>query len=194
MTIEELEDILATYKIYTPNIKASKVENASIPVMLTLFRKLIKDDVPPTQDEFITEFRENYPDLKSYGIISRLRRAYLSYIREYHLGFLLHKHFNKVVYSEKADILGVDYVVYHKRHKYNIHAFVDTESGRFWRNVKNGRHTFKGRHIDMPIDLRTGKRVGKIILYTEQHVEELKRQIENFSAQIENKTSKKVRL
>lgn len=161
MKTKRLETILSKYKISKPGAKVDSIENKSLPFMLTTFRDLIKNEIPPTQEEFIKAFKEKYPDLRFKGIVSRLKRSYLSYIREYHLGYLLKDNFRKVVYDEKLDLLGVDYTVYYKRHKFSVHAFVDTESGRYWREVKNGRHQFKGYHVDIPMDLTSGKRVGK---------------------------------
>jgi hypothetical protein len=178
MKIEELEDILSKYKISKPSVKSEEVENKSLPFMLTTFRELIKDGIPPNQEEFIRVFKEKYPDLKCKGIGSRLKRSYLSYVREYHLGFLLRRHFSKVIYDEKIDLFGIDYIIYYKKCKFNIHAFVNTENSRYWRGIKNGRHKFRGHHIDMPIDLDSGKRVGRIILYTDNHIAELKKQME----------------
>ncbi len=179
MNIDELEEILASYKITKSTQKCQELENKSIPFMLTTFRELIKNEVPPTQQEFISFFKTKYPDLKLKGIISRLKRSYLSYVREHHLGFLLNKHFKKVVYNEKLDLLGIDYVVYYKKRKFNIHAFVNTEGGRYWREIKNDRHKFYGIHLDMPMDLNSGKRVGKIILYNDSHILKLKSEMDN---------------
>lgn len=178
MKIEELEELLSKYKISKPKGRGEEAENKSLPFMLTTFRELIKEEVPPKQEEFIRTFKVKYPDLKYKGIVSRLKRAYLSYVREYHLGYLLKKHFSKVVYDEKTDLLGVDYVIYFEKKKFNIHAFVNTENGRYWRNIKNKRHNFRGHHLDMPIDLNSGKRVGRIILYTDNHIFELKKQMQ----------------
>jgi len=178
MEIEELEKIISSYKIAKPKYRGEDIENKSLPFMLSTFRKLIKNEVPPTQDEFIKSFKEIYHDLKYKGITSRLKRAYLSYVREYHLGYLLRKNFKKVIYDEKIDIAGVDYVIYYRGRKFNIHAFVNTENGKYWRGVKNGRHRFRGNHIDLPIDLSRGKRCGKFILYNEQHIEFLKSEMD----------------
>lgn len=179
ITIDELEDVLSSYKITKSNQKCQELENKSIPFMLTTFRELIKDEIPPTQQEFISFFKNKYPDLKHKGIVSRLKRSYLSYVREYHLGFLLKEHFKRVVYNEKLDLLGIDYIVYYKKRKFNIHAFVDTKGGRYWREIKNGRHKFYGVHLDMPMDLDSGKRVGKIILYDASHILKLKNEMDN---------------
>lgn len=170
ITIGELEEVLKGYKISKPRFTSKEVENKSLPSMLSIFRNLIEDGVPPTQEEFINAFKKQNPDLKMRGIISRLKRAYLSFTREYHLGFLLKQHFDDVVYDEKLDIAGVDYVITYKNIKFNIHAFVDTNNGRYWRNIKNKRHKFSGEHIDLPIDLAKGKRVGKFILYNDSHI------------------------
>jgi len=177
MRIEELESVISGYRISKPKLRGEEVENKSLPFMLSTFRELIKEEVPPTQEEFINTFKDKYPDLKLRGITSRLKRAYLSYIREYHLGYLLKKHFRRVVYDEKVDIGGVDYVIYYCGIKFNIHAFVNTESSRHWREVKNERHEFRGEHLDIPIDLDKGKRCGKFILYTNNHINKLKEEM-----------------
>lgn len=185
MNIEELESVLSKYKISKPRHRGEEAEHKSLPFMLTTFRELIKNGVPPTQEEFINRFKEQNRDLKLRGIVSRLKRAYLSYVREYHLGFILKKHFRKVVYNEKTDLLGVDYVIYYKKHRFNIHAYVNTENGRYWRSVKNERHNFRGQHLDLPMDLSNGKRVGKIILYTDNHIADLKKKMNEIVEDLE---------
>jgi len=177
MNIEELEKIISGYRISKPKFRGEDVENRSLPFMLSTFRELIKDEVPPTQEDFINTFKAKYPDLKLRGIVSRLKRAYLSYVREYHLGYLLKKHFKKVIYDEKVDISGVDYVIYYRGIKFNIHAYVNTENGKYWREVKNGRHKFRGEHLDIPMDLDRGKRCGKFILYTDDNIKKLKNEM-----------------
>lgn len=174
MNIHELENILKVYKIN--KINSISTEDKSLPFMLTTFRELIKNEIPPTQEEFLLTFKQRYPDLK--GIVSRLKKAYLSYIREYHLGFLLLKYFDEVIYDEETDILGIDYIIVYKNTKFNIHAFVNTKNGRYWRRIKNKRHTFVGEHIDIPLNLNKGKRVGKFILYTDENIKSLKKKME----------------
>lgn len=174
MTLEELEDKLSTYKIMTPKFRSKTVENRSLPSMLSTFRELIKDEVPPTQNAFINNFKKKYPELVNRGVLARLRRAYLSYVREYHLGYLLKNHFTDVIYDEKTDLLGVDYVIYYRDHKFNIHAFVNTQNGQYWRSIKNDRHNFVGHHLDLPMNLENGKHVGKFILYTDNDIVTLK--------------------
>jgi hypothetical protein len=191
MDITELEKILATYKISKPKYRGIDTNNKSLPSMLSTFRRLIKDEIPPKQEEFITTFKTAYPDLKFRGIVSRLKRAYLSYIREYHLGYILRSKFKKVIYDEKIDLCGVDYVIYYKGHKYNIHAFVNTEGGKYWRGIKNGRHKFRGTHLDLPMDLDKGKKCGKFILYTDQQVEMLKQEMEKCAKNMCNKSDVK---
>ena len=180
MDINELEKILSKYSINKPKYsgRSKKIEHTSLPFMLTTFRGLLKDEIPPTQSCFINTFKDKYPNLRMNGLTSRLKRAYLSYIREYHLGYLLKLHFKNVVYNEEIDIAGVDYVIYYKRKKFNIHAYVNTENGRYWRGIKNERHTFVGRHLDLPMDLDKGKRCGKIILYTDDMIKVLKKQMD----------------
>jgi hypothetical protein len=173
ITIQELEKILATYKINKPRTRVSETENKFLPSLST-FVDLIINDIPPTQETFITTFKSNHPELKMHGILSRLKRAYLSYVREYHLGFILRKYFEIVIYDLQTDMLGVDYTIIYKDDSFYIHAFVNTENGRYWRSIKNSRHIFKGQHIDLPLDLNKGKRVGKFIFYTHKQVIELK--------------------
>jgi hypothetical protein len=179
VNIDELEAVLSKYPISKPSYKGR--DNRSLPFMLSTFRDLIKNEVPPTQEEFILTFREKYGTINYTGLVSRLRRAYLSYVREYHLGFLLKKYFENVVYDETMDLNGIDYLVVYKGQSFNIHAFVNTESSRMWREIKNTRHEFVGNHLDLPLDLSSGKRVGKFILYDDNDILSLKRLMDDFS-------------
>ena len=174
MDIETLEKVISGLRISKPKYRGKNVEDSSLPFMLSTFRKLIRNEVPPTQQEFIDKFKTEFPDTKSRGLTSRLKRAYLSYVREYHLGYLLRKYFKRVIYDEEIDIAGVDYVIKYRGRKFNIHAYVDTAGGNYWREVKNGRHKFRGTHLDLPMDLTTGKRCGKLILYTDDQILKLK--------------------
>jgi len=186
ISIEELEKVLSKYRINKPKFRGAAVEHKSLPNMLITFRELIIDNVPPTQAKFLEKFKEKYPDLKLKGITSRLKRAYLSYVREYHLGFLLRGQFDNVVYDEKTDLFGVDYVIYYRDHKFNIHAFVNTENGKYWRSVKDGRHNFVGYHLDLPMNLENGKRVGKFIFYTGDDIKLLREQMDKIVEGEEN--------
>lgn len=190
MSIEELEEAIAKLKIDTTKHKDG-LNNTSMPYMITTFRELIQNGIPPTEKEFIDVFNERYSTSDSTA--SRLHKAYLSYVREYHLGFLLKKHFKKVVYDEAVDIAGVDYVVYYGGYKFNIHAYVDTRSGRYWRKIKNSRHNFSGEHLDLPIDLTNGKKCGKLILYTDECVLNLKTKIKRIVKGKKNDTTRKNR-
>ena len=178
MEITKLEEIISKLKISKSLYRGEEIENKSIPFMLSTFRELINNEIPPTQCQFLETFKVKYPNLRLRGIISRLKRAYLSYVREYHLGYLLKKHFRKVVYDEKIDIAGVDYVIYYRGRKFNIHAFVNTQNGKYWREVKEGRHKFRGEHLDLPMDLSKGKRCGKLILYTSEQIIKLKEEMD----------------
>jgi len=183
MEIEELEEILKKYKLNKPKTLVKEAEEQSLPFMLTTFRSLIFEGIPPTQNAFILEFKNNHPDLKIRGIVSRLKRAYMSYIREYHLGFLLEKYFDDVTYDEEIDISGVDYVIKYKGIYFNIHAFVNTKNSRYWRRRKNKRHKFTGEHIDVPMNLSKGKKVGKFFLYTENDITKLRRKMDKVATE-----------
>lgn len=178
MKIEELEDAIAKLRISRAKVRNKVVENKSLPSMLLIFRELIKDELPPTQSKFVNTYKNRYPHLNIRGMPSRLKRAYLSYVREYHLGYLLRLHFDKVIYDEQADMAGVDYVIHYSGCKFNIHAYVNTDSGKYWRSIKNDRHIFKGRHMDLPINLGEGKRCGELILYTDGMIADLKKRMD----------------
>lgn len=177
MTTEQLEKILRTYSITRSKYRDLDIEAQNFPYMLTTFRELIIEEVPPTQDKFIEVFLSKYSTIKKRGIISRLRRAYLSYIREYHLGFLLQEVFENVKYDIEADLAGIDYTLNFNNKIYFLHAYVDTEASRGWRETKNGRHRFVGEHIDLPFDLSRGKRVGKFLLYQKSTILSLRKSL-----------------
>jgi len=185
MDSKKLEKLLSGYNILQSRrtSRTSKSEKQSLPSMLTIFRELIVDDIPPTQQRFIDEFHEKFPYTKNKRLTPRLKRAYLSFIREYHLGFLLREHFNEVIYDEDLDIIaGIDYIIVEGGTRFNIHAFVDTENGRYWRQKKEARHQFIGEHINLPLNLDKGKRVGPFVLYSKKDMVWLKEEIQKIIA------------
>ena len=179
MNIDELETVLSKFEITRPKIRVEKVELSSLPNMLLVFRSCIKNEIPPTQSEFVNKFISEYPDLKNVGVVARLKRAYLSYIREYHLGYLLKEIFSNVYYDEQLDISGIDFVINYNNKKYYLHAYVDTKAGNYWREIKNNRHNFFGEHIDLPLDLNKGKKVGKFLLYKKSDILSMKRKMDS---------------
>jgi len=165
-----LERELEKYKVVIPHEINNKAEYTKMPGMINVFRGLIHNDLPPSLDTFLKNYKEKFPEYIIQGSISRLTRAYLSFVREYHLGFLLKENFDNVIYDLEKDINGVDYVILHNNKVYNIHAFVDTRRGNKWRAVKERWHNFQGIHLDLPLNLSEGKRVGYFILYTPSNI------------------------
>ena len=179
MNSKKLEEVIKNYEV---RISKSKEINQrqNFPSMIVVFNKLIENEIPPTQEMFISKFREEHP--KAKGIESRLKKAYFSFIREYHLGFLLREEFTEVHYDQDLDIYGgIDYVINCNGGDYSLHAFVDTVAGNKWRQIKEKRHQFTGIHIDFPLNLKEGKRVGKFILYTKEQVRELHKYLDEFN-------------
>jgi hypothetical protein len=190
MEIEDLEKLLSTYVITRSRIRDEDSENKSLPQMLDTFHELIVEDVPPPEKVFVDVFFMKFRDLRKAGITSRLKRAYLSYIREHHLGFLLKKYFGVVLYDKALDLSGIDYVIMYKEHTFYLHAYVNTRASRYWREIKNGRHDFFGTHIDLPLDLARAKRVGKFLLYKDSDIEELKESMDKFLLEERMKNAK----
>jgi hypothetical protein len=181
MNRQQLEDVLSSYKINISRVRDQGSEIKSLPDMLVVFRKLIVNETPPKQNVFVKEFK-TVSGLTSPGVIARVKRTYLSFIREYHLGYLLKEHFNEVLYDVDIDIAGVDYRIKYKDQWFNIHAFVNTENGKYWRKIKESRHDFIGTHVDLPLNLSVGKHVGQFILYDDNSMETLKVMLDGFTS------------
>lgn len=165
MTSEKLEEVLSNYII-----KPSYYKGDYIPYMQTIFYNLIKDDIPPTQENYISEFFKQVPKKSSWG--TRLRSSYMLFIRKYHLGYLLREEFENVI-DEMDIISGVDFIV---NKEYSIHSFLKTDSLGF-RKYKNAQTFFLGKHIDLPLDLKKAKRVGNFLLYSKEDVIMLKQRL-----------------
>jgi hypothetical protein len=192
LSSREIEKQIENYKLDFPQVRDERIEwNTKLPMFVATFNKLIQEKgVVPSQDNFVKRyFEDNSAELSSVisseslkaGLEARARRAYPSFVRDIHLDALLRERGLQVSYDQETDIVGgVDHKITYKGETFHVHGYVGTNRGRFGRKVKNRRHKFLGVHIDMALDLsaKTTKKVGNFLLYSEEDIDNLVKQID----------------
>lgn len=174
------------------NSKDLTVENLQLPHLVYPFYSLVfRHKAVPHPEELIREYFWVYDEffddvdgerliydqssVSKAAIISRLLRAYPSLIRDFHFYLMLveQKHFDKVKYSCKNDICGIDITIEHNGNKYNVSLFADTPRANLYRTIKEKiRHAFM-RDIELKLDFSTAPKCGDIYLYSQTHVDYL---------------------
>jgi hypothetical protein len=149
---------------------------------------------PPTQDEFGQRFFQTYKNMGKqwerlfhndwvrWGTEARARRTYPSFVREYHVEYVLEKVFGAgcVDRGHALDYSGVDFVVKVGRDWFPVRTYVDTKrSAAYAKDKASNRHA--GRLGDYCFDLRLplhdAHRVGQFKLYSLEQAESLRDQI-----------------
>jgi len=183
----DIEKQIEKYTLSFNRVRDKKIEwGTPLPMFVKTFNELIsKTGIVPSQDEFVERyFGENIEELKNIiaddglkiGLEARIRRAYPSFVRDLHFYSLLREHGLNATRSEITDIEGgVDHIIEYRGTRFFIHCYVATTRGRYGRKIKNTRHRFEGKHIDLPLELGgSDTRVcGQFFLYSEKHIHRL---------------------
>lgn len=97
-----------------------------------------------------------------HGIRARLYRTQFGFLTEYHAFLLCKKVFGDSLVTRdfSLDRIGVDFQINFNETIYNIHIFVDTERGWYYRNIKSRYRNVEqaaGIHVNFPYSLNAGK-------------------------------------
>ncbi len=149
--------------------KSEKLENSNIPYFNYVYYKLFCMNLRiPTMNEIVNTYIREYC-INVYGdwyqirdeyfydksepfvftkkaLIGRVFRAYNSYHREIELLFQLAEYSDMDIrYQFKADLDGVDIIIYHNNKKYGIATYVGTSRSSSYKSKKNKyRHDYEG--------------------------------------------------
>src|SRR3954447_4588632 len=115
-----LEVAISDYALDFPHERDPRVEGASFPDMVSIYRSLVNGPFPPTQSEFADEverrIRSTLPGLKLSAVRARASRTYPSFVRQHHAVLVLREHFPVVSWDRWLDQLqGVDMLVVDER-------------------------------------------------------------------------------
>ena len=201
LTSQELEKKIGYLKYEGENlIKDEQVEAFKLPpIALTFYSLVYETGNVPTADTLIEEylnqpyfayvnngtvevFYESEPLLLSLdGIIARIQRTYPSLIRDLHFYLLLYEsgYFEAVRYSFVDDYAGkVDIKVKYKNKWYNIGLLLGSKRSLWYKFKKQFRHK-KTDVIYLELYENDSKICGDFKLFSEQHIQELLKKIQN---------------
>lgn len=204
MTIEQLEGILKSYKLQFDSVREPHIETTGFPSMIAVFNKLLRQGVPPTQDQFVSAFVAAYQKTHKHlftppnmpATLARLKRTYPSFIRDYHL-FTLIKEFGQFDRVKRGNYLdevyGIDILIIQEGVQFYVNAYLGTEQGLSWRKVKtttrfserSRRKALKGFHIELKIKKDEANKVGDFWLFGRKHVEWLREAIQRKLQRVE---------
>jgi hypothetical protein len=185
MSAHDIESQIQAQSLSFLDIRQDEAEHARLPMFADAFADYVEaSGKMPTQLDFVLYyFQKNSKLVAPYhpkSVEARVRRAYPSLVRDYHFAALLSDAGLGNGYDRKTDVLmGVDHVVHYLGGTYYLHCFVATHGGHMWRDKKNNRHQMHGAHIDVEMDMSSDmcKRVGDFYLFSESHIDKLKRDI-----------------
>ena len=186
----DIERRLGFFKYNPPKIKYAAAERLGneIPRFVDVFYGLTERlGHIPVFEEFMGAYMRQcdtvYPckgEMRE-GIYARAARAYPSIVRDLHMSLMVRDAgvFDSVIYDKEVDMYdGIDIEIVQNSQLYGVKLYVDTKNARFYRDAKDYRHTaYKGKIVDMPLNLSDGDRHGDIYLYAGRHVAKLKEMI-----------------
>ena len=199
LTSKGLEDKIKQYPYRGENrVVDDSVENMLLPPIALVFYSLLYEynDVPSPDDLVETYFDQPYfafiPDNKvevAYNgtstvcdiesIVARVLRTYPSLLRDLHFYIMASEfnHFNAVRYSFKKDYEEkVDIQVLYRDKWYSIGLLLQSRRSLWYKIKKQFRHKPKDV-IYIELSEQECKRVGDYMLYTEQHIQQLHKQL-----------------
>jgi len=141
-----LEVAISDYALDFPHERDPRVEGASFPDMVSIYRSLVNGPFPPTQSEFADEverrIRLTLPGLKLSAVRARASRTYPSFVRQHHAVLVLREHFPVVSWDRWLDQLqGVDMLVVDERGlAAGVALSTETTVARDWSAIKDVRH------------------------------------------------------
>lgn len=119
---------------------------------------------------------------KKVDLDARILRTYPSLVRDYHFYLMLveERYFDKVIYSCKNDISGIDLLVQKQGKEYVVSLFIKTKRSKLFKEIKNTfRHRYGSNEIQLPLNLETAEKCGDFFVYSSCHVEEIKQKIKH---------------
>lgn len=119
---------------------------------------------------------------KKADLDARILRTYPSLIRDYHFYLMLVETacFDKVIYSCKNDVNGIDITIVHNDKKYVLSLFVKTSRSTHYKAIKNTyRHDYDENEIQLPLDLMNANKCGDFFVYDKQHLRKVQEAILN---------------
>jgi len=123
------------------------------------------------QAELVDDFKTFPPE-----IYLRAMRNYMSFVREYHLYFLLRENFPeyRVIYSSKYDKIGIDFVLKNKRFRLGIRSHTNTKNA--WAKMAKKNHYMKESIpvFDLVVDSKDCYKLNNFWLYGKKHIEQIK--------------------
>lgn len=168
MDRQSLEKLVENYSLVFLNLRDPQAERGRFPSFIGTFNRSIDErDTVPTQDEFLADYARYNGIQVTQGLEARLRRTYPSLVRELHARLMATEVFPETKYSLDDDLAGVDLTIRHNGEDHYIHLFVDTKRSNHFRMAKDDRHAFEGSHIDVSLNLSSGRKVGQFLFYPE---------------------------
>lgn len=168
MDRQSLERLVENYSLVFLNLRDPQAERGRFPSFIGAFNRSMEESgTVPTQDEFIADYARFHDIQVTQGLEARMRRTYPSLVRELHARLMATEIFPETKYSLDDDLAGVDLTIRHNGEEHYIHLFVDTKRSNHFRMAKDNRHAFEGSHIDVSLNLSSGRKVGQFLFYPE---------------------------
>lgn len=190
--LESVEYYNAYSSIGGMNAKDERVERGPFAPFVVVFYALfvILHRIPTPQEVweyyselYCTDLGNGYSCLangfsfRTNDLYGRIARAYCSWCRELTLLYALFDvlPFGFVPkYRLDKDMHGVDVVIYHKGHIFNIHSYLRRAKSIQYRNEKNSRYDVEaGVHMDVAADFGNTRLVGDISVHGFANAENL---------------------
>jgi hypothetical protein len=184
------------YDHYRSYCDEKNVENMNLPYAIFPFYAFVfRYKAIPHPGEFVDEYFNLYDAsfdvidkntlrfsnaiIDKRAVIARILRAYPSIIRDFHFYLMIveAKCFDKVKYSCRNDINGIDLTVVHNKQQYEIALYLDTRRANGFKKIKDLFRHRRVQLISLPLRIDLADKCGDIYLYTKEDLEKVKGKI-----------------
>lgn len=181
------------YDAYRSCRDEAGVEKTQFPSIIFAFYNIVfSQGKVPSPEDLLQEYYKQYEKellvegetveyqnrhFQKKDLDARVLRTYPSLVRDHHffLALTAEHCFDRVIYSCKNDIKGMDLIVQHKGKEYFVSLFVNTGRSTFFKRIKNAfRHTYRSKEIPLPLDINAARKCGDFFVYGTEDVEHVK--------------------
>lgn len=190
LTSKEIEKEVKDFPFESPSIRVKKIEwDRKFPMFSYVFYEyiLVRFKVPSQEELWDFYFSNHKSKLESKlsderekkGLRARIFRTVPSLIRDLHFAIRLKEEdvFDKVVLDPVLDVEeGIDIIIENNDEVFGLELYIDTRRANKARIKKEKRHIKDEtiNYIELPLKLDEGDRKGDYILYTDNHLKEIK--------------------
>jgi hypothetical protein len=136
------EQALAQHELFFPRERGEAIDLTRLPSLISLYRALAIDYLPPGQPAFVQLVADlgSRLGVPQNALVARALLAYPAFVRQHHFELVLREAGLDAYACDGLDHHGVDILILQDGLAFGVDLSVGTQRAQAWQNVKVGRH------------------------------------------------------